>query len=266
MRTALIDLDCLLYRIGFGAQRIEENLFGYEDFETELKVDPVPVVIDRLVSKINEVVKATRSDSYKLYMTDSKGLRQYLKENKIKLDLPKYVKNFRHSIAKTRKYKDRKQERPVRYYDLAVYSLRKLGAELAVGLEADDLLAMASTPDTVICSSDKDLKTVAGRFFNIDKVTTHKIGRIQALRFFYTQMLTGDPVDTIVGVEGVGEAKANKILEGCTSEKAMHHAVLGAYHGNRKKMLEQARLLHMIRELDNEGKPVMWRLYDERSN
>ena len=85
------------------------------------------------------------------------------------------------------------------------------------------------------------------------------------MMFFYSQLLTGDTVDNILGLERCGPVKAYDLLHECKTEEELFKAVQGAYeekHGDewRVHMLEMGRLLWMVRELDSEGEPVMWEI------
>ena len=65
---------------------------------------------------------------------------------------------------------------------------------------------------------------------------------------FYKQILTGDRVDNIVGLKGIGPVKATKILKDCKTEADLYKAVLEAYDNDEERVLENARLLWIRRE------------------
>jgi len=65
---------------------------------------------------------------------------------------------------------------------------------------------------------------------------------------FYTQVLTGDRVDNIPGLHGIGPKKAEKILKGCKTEDQLYEAVLKAYDNNEEYLCEQAQLLWIRRK------------------
>ena len=197
--------------------------------------------------------------------------------------------NFRIELAKSKPYKGVRGERPYHYKNAMVY-LESLGAVVAEGLEADDLMSIEQTArpeETVICTRDKDLRQVPGWHYGwehglqpeFELQLVDEIGDIQlvkdnkkiegtGLKFFYAQLIVGDGVDNIPGLPRGGPALAYKLLANTNTEGEMFNAVREAY---RKKLgdeadeylLEQARLLWMVRELDEEGKPVMWRFPDE---
>lgn len=98
--------------------------------------------------------------------------------------------------------------------------------------EADDLIADRAKElnyDCLICTIDKDLNQIPGWKFDLYKAKTgeiddygreikeyrglYYINEHQAKKLIWQQMLTGDMVDNIKGVPGIGKVKAEKILE-----------------------------------------------------
>jgi 5'-3' exonuclease len=61
-------------------------------------------------------------------------------------------------------------------------------------------------------------------------------------------LLTGDGVDNIPGLKGIGPKKAAKILKDCVTEQELYKAVLEAYDGNVEYLTEQGQLLWLRRE------------------
>jgi DNA polymerase-1 len=86
-------------------------------------------------------------------------------------------------------------------------------------LEADDVVGqyMSNPQDKVQfigVSEDKDLQGVPGWLYNPAKDgIPHKVELEDAIKFFYTQVLTGDTSDGYKGVPGVGPVKATKYLD-----------------------------------------------------
>lgn len=225
-----------------------------------------------------------------------------LQEVILQLEPSKYVPNFRDAVAKKKEYKgNRKPNRPLHYENLVAYVKAKYEVIEAEGLEADDLLAVyqvkAEPLTTIICSRDKDLKIVPGMHFGWacglqqqfgpEQVTElgwlkmpHKKLTGVGLKFFYAQMIMGDSTDNIPGLPRQGPTKAFKILEQCNDEAELFEAVSGAYkaayttsaeeeaglveHLWHREMNEQAQLLWMVQELDEDDKPIYWEMYDER--
>ncbi len=107
--------------------------------------------------------------------------------------------------------------------------LDQLNTEVWEGAEADDGLSFNQLErGTIICSQDKDLNMVPGwrRFYNGEIRYIHPR---EAVKSFYTQLLTGDSTDNIPGLYNVGMLKANKILANCKNIKQYFKAVLIEY-------------------------------------
>jgi DNA polymerase-1 len=121
---------------------------------------------------------------------------------------------------------------------------------MSEGEEADDLIAIEATnlgPDTVIASIDKDFMQVPCRHYNFLKDQWAKVEEFEGLRFFYSQILTGDAVDNIIGLHRVGPKTAEKMLKDCKTEQELYEACVDAYGGDVDRVLENARLLWLRR-------------------
>lgn len=216
-----------------------------------------------------------------------------------------YVPNFRDKVAKKKVYKgSRKSERPKHYINLVEYVCATRDVITATGCEADDLLSIhqcASEPlTTIICSRDKDLKIVPGMHFGwaaglqkqfgpaqvyeegtLDISTNGKKVEGTGLKFFYSQVLTGDKTDDYPGLPRCGPVKAYKILSECKGEEEMFNAVYEAYksyYGDEQEcsyasgppkchveMNEQCQLAWMVQERDEDNNLVHYVMYDERN-
>ena len=147
--------------------------------------------------------------------------------------------------------------------------------------EADDAIAMAQTDDTVICSRDKDLMMVPGKhyswsFFNAKDTETEDLGKLfwpelkkadrhvihvdelYGTKFFYCQLLTGDNVDNIPGLFGVGYKSAHvSKVKACSTEREAFKIVKEQYElrfGTYWDMFmaENGRLLWMLRSPEDD--------------
>lgn len=257
----LIDADVLLYETGFAVESTWQSA-GFPPFDFAAES------IDMRIANICAMVDATEEPI--LYLT-GKG-------------------NFRYDIATRTPYKDRPSNKPFHYKNLKAYVKGKYEYVETVGMEADDALAIEQTKrpsDTIVCTRDKDLRAVTGwhygwELFNQPQFGPEKVegfgyltlspyvkGKSRTLKgvgeiFFYAQCLMGDSVDSIPGlIKGTGPVKAYEVLEGCTTPKEAFKAVLEAYrgvHGDNAEayLLEQGRLLHMTRYLDEWGNPILW--------
>jgi hypothetical protein len=213
---AIIDADIICYRVGFASEDSDEA-----------------ICLARVTTLVNEIVyRDLKCDDYKAYIT-GKG-------------------NFRNDIAVTEPYKgNRKDAKRPKHYDAIRTHLQRLGAELVEGQEADDAVAIeATSTGGWIVSIDKDLDQVAGWHYNFVKHEEYYVTEEQGLRNFYTQVLTGDRTDNIIGLKGIGPVKAAKILDGCTTEKELYEACVKAYSDaglTQERMLEAGQLLWLRR-------------------
>lgn len=216
----LIDADILSYRIGHACKS-----------ESEL------VALSQLDNLIMNIIMncATDGDPYKLYLT-GKG-------------------NFRNDIATIQPYKgNRTGEKPTHFQMIRDWMVDKWEAEVCEGIEADDAIAIAGTElknECVMVSLDKDFLQIEGHHYNFAKDLHIHIDEFTGMYNLYHQMLTGDRVDNIRGVVGIGQKKADKLLADCKTEQEMYDAVLAAYKHNAEELLENARLLYLWRKQDD---------------
>lgn len=281
MVRPLIDGDLLRYEVGFASQSTdEEGLLFVHSFDTAL---------EHLDKRLNEIQVALETEEPPLiYLTSDEKLVTKLNKRGAGLE---YKPNFREAIAKTKPYKaNRTGNKPYHYDNLTQHLINCFDCKLAIGLEADDLLSIDHNlhPDsTAICSRDKDLRITPGLHYGWSSGNNRSFGprKIDALgylerqpdgkvrggglKFFYSQLLTGDSVDNIPGIPKYGPVKAYKLLHECESEEELFKNVAAIYidvvgENWRDYFKEQAGLLWMIQELDPEGNPVMHTLFDER--
>lgn len=290
--TPLIDADVLRYEIGFSGEYVDDNgEKQVNDFEF------VAELFDQRIKEICAEVWATEPPV--LYITNDRRLHKKVnkklkKEGKEELE---YQPNFRDKVAVAKEYKgNRKADKPFHYDNLTAYIFGKYDVKVAVGMEADDLMSVdqwaavkAGRLDTIICSRDKDLRITPGMHygwpcgkqpqFGPSRIT--ELGELElkngkklvgtGLKFFYSQVVTGDVTDNYGGLPKGGPVLAYKHLHDAEDEAQLFERVAALYQEKfgdewRDKMLEQCRLAWMVRELDEEGFPVMYEMYDERAN
>ena len=223
MITALIDADSLCYAIGFSSNDAEE-----------------PFAIARLEETMTELCMELDCDDYKGFLT-GKG-------------------NFRDVVAVTAPYKgQRVSEKPVHLQALRCHLVTSWGFEVVQGIEADDAVGIAAyavpEEETIMVHIDKDLNQFRGWHYNYRKKEKYFVTEFEGLTAFYTQILTGDRIDNIIGLKGIGPVKAKRILEECTNENELYQAVLKAYEGDQQRVLENAQLLWLQREANQVWQP-----------
>jgi DNA polymerase-1 len=213
----LVDGDIFAFRCAAAAENEDEGIAKY--------------YVDKL---LDDCLAACSADSFQLFLTGTT--------------------NFRYQVYPEYKANRLEQERPRHLAYLRNY-LISIGAVVSDGCEADDLLGIAQTRDyredgtlgpareitgeydTVICSLDKDLLMIPGPHYSweisgVSKGTRwtkpakyQEVDHVSALRWFYTQMLTGDAADNIKGAVGVGKVGAAKILAGLETNEEMFEAI-----------------------------------------
>jgi 5'-3' exonuclease len=148
------------------------------------------------------------------------------------------------------------------HYDAIRKHLQRLGAELVEGQEADDAVAIeATSTGGWIVSIDKDLNQVAGWHYNFVKHEEYYVTEEEGLRNLFTQVLTGDRIDNIIGLKGIGPKKAEKLLQDCKTEREYYDACLKAYDGNQLRVDENLNLL-WLRRTPNQTCPLVSTLLD----
>jgi DNA polymerase-1 len=145
---------------------------------------------------------------------------------------PKYV------IAPDYK-RGRPTEKPPHWTLVLNYLITKWKFVPIAACETDDAIALCAyhLKDTIVVSADKDLLQIHGKHFIMgvkrkgvvvreDKITT--ISKEEAELNYYKQLLSGDDVDNVKGIPGIGEKTALKLLKDKTS-KEMNQIVIDKY-------------------------------------
>ncbi len=214
---ALVDADVVAYRIAFGCND-----------------EPEKVAIAKAAEFLEDLVFTfANADDCEGYLTGKD--------------------NYRHEIAKTVPYKaNRVAEKPKHLGIIREYMISAWAFSVQEKQEADDAISIRAyalgEEDYIICSIDKDLDNVRGWHYNFGKNERYFVKEEDAIRNFYRQVLTGDRVDNVPGLPGIGPKKAEKILQDCCTEEELYKAVLEAYKGDVVLLTEQAQLLWLRRK------------------
>lgn len=217
----LVDGDIVAYRAAFATQ----------DQSPEDAVAKVDELMDFIIEATIDIPFAS-SDDYNTYLT-GKG-------------------NFRFDIAKSHEYKGnrRETEKPMYLYHCREHMVNHYNAIVSKDEEADDLISKAAASldyHCVVASIDKDMLQLPCWHFNFGRNEWSKVSEDEGNKFFYTQILTGDRADNIVGLHGIGPKKAEKLLQNCNTKEELWDAVVKAYDGDTDRVLENARLLWLRR-------------------
>lgn len=214
---ALVDGDILTYRLGFASERTTEGI--------------VRARVDEFMTNLL------------LYHTDADDFEGFLT-----LDSDE---NYRHAIAVTAPYKGNRPGDKPKYYDfIRDYLIRDWGFQWVRNQEADDALGIAAftkwekgDKDYVICTIDKDLDMIPGPHYNFVKKHHFDVDEREGMLSFYCQILSGDRVDNIIGIRGIGPAKARARLIDCGTEVELFEQCVKEYEGNVERVVENGKLL-----------------------
>lgn len=272
----LIDSDFISYEAAFSVQKTRvcvyyDSVFwfmveGKRNFTAFLKAnglkdDPLVTSSDHVALGPLKLAYYNCNQSLKKVFSDCKSKDYTMilscEENYRKDKYPDYKAN-------------RGAPRPIYYQEIRDYLITRWGAIITEdGIEADDLVAIRQCKDlknletgmfntqelanTIIVSKDKDLRTVPG--WNYSPITREVIWieDHEAIKFFWTQMLTGDTSDGIKGIKGIGPVKAEKILSEDTGiywsdlVKEAYTKEWGINEG-AKMFKKNHYLLHILRE------------------
>lgn len=221
--TLVIDADVLVYRFGFGHEKkpFKELCWYTKDWLHEL------------------FLKFDTNTAEGFITSEDKS-------------------NYRYSLAVTQPYKGQRPGiKPIHYTDYRVW-LEELGVEKVYGQEADDAVGIRATElgnNAVMVHVDKDIDCVPGRHYNFVQHRYYVVSPEEATRNFYRQILTGDTIDNIKGLKGIGPVKAEKILGEATKATEYYKRVVEAYEGNEDRVLENARLLWIRHQPDELWEP-----------
>ena len=138
-------------------------------------------------------------------------------------------------------------------------------------LEGDDVLGIEQTSrrkgrQTVVLSSDKDLRTVPGLYVDMKdpELELQQITELEADRWWMTQALTGDRTDGYKGCPGIGLKTAVSLLEDAESLETLWVRVLAAYASKGLTLedaVQQARVARILRRGDYVAKTERVRLW-----
>jgi len=203
---ALIDGDILIYRVGFASQSKNDN--------GEYEAIPVEFACARMDTAIENIMKGTNASSYTVFLTSADK------------------SNFRFALYEEYKA-NRTAPKPIWYQELRLHLSQRHNAVMVVGMEADDAMGMAQNSNTIICSIDKDLDQIPGKHYDFVNDVMYDVSEEDGLRFFYLQLLMGDRVDNIPGIEGVGVKTAAAMLGDMFQSEAKYAEIARAAYAKK---------------------------------
>lgn len=218
----LIDGDIVAFR---AAASCEKKLPS-----GEIQYEPEYVAHFRTDETLRKILDATRADSYRIFVSGCRNFRKDLS--------PGYKANRKDKILP--KWRESCNE----------FLITEWKGTVTDGIEADDALGIMQTNldgNSVICSIDKDLKQISGMHYNWVKDEWDEVSELQGIHNFYKQLLIGDTVDNIFGIDGIGPKKAAKIIEPLFDETEMLYRVRKLYK-NDDRLIMNGKLLWILKE------------------
>lgn len=199
-RIAVIDTDGIIFATACSAEYRAKD--GDEDIY--LQALTTEEAYRRVTERIDELVFRVEAARAILCLSDRENFRYALlpsyKGNRVEGRRPPLIAELRELLTERKPW--------------PVMNVK--------GLEADDVCGIAAgtlcseTTEVVICSPDKDLKTIPGLYYacRMDS-QVEVISSADADRNHMFQTLVGDTTDNYTGCPKVGKVKAGKLLDAC---------------------------------------------------
>ena len=189
-----IDGDVIRYGAGFASEG-----------------EALPHMLSTVKSMIKRIVEGAKAETYTVLLTRDD--------------------NFREDIATLQPYKGNRKgnRKPDNYEEMTEYLAVYHHGWFVDGEEADDQLGIRCIHNgDTIATIDKDLDNVPGWHYNWQKDKLYYVTPVDAMRHFYTQLLTGDAVDHIPGLFRLtgkrASQKIKQVVQECsTAEEAYAH-------------------------------------------
>lgn len=221
---ALIDGDIVAFRAASSAEKNNSRIAVY-----------------RCADMMERILRDTGSSHFQVYLSG---------------DQP----TFRHDLYPAYKANRLKRPRPQFLEDCREHLAVQWGAQIAQGVEADDLLGIGANTvdpalDPFIATIDKDLQQVPGRHYNFVRDEWSSISPAAAVYNFWWHVLVGDSTDNVPGCPGVGAVKATKYLEGCETDQGMFQVARGLF-GSDDELILNATLIWVMREENKKWNPA----------
>jgi 5'-3' exonuclease len=199
-------LDTICYIVAYNQYIINDN----KTYEFQVR--------SHVREFISNILLATNSD-----------LTSMVYQNKVHDNFRKYF------------YPDYKSKRPpkpdflVCWGEVILDEFKNLGAVGVNIIESDDVLNIGyhrfkTKYELVIVSADKDLNQIPGEHYNPKKNLGYFVTEEAAMYNKLVQLLMGDNVDSIKGLEGVGIKTSEKYLEVLKTENALTNTIRCEQH------------------------------------
>jgi len=211
--TGLIDADFIKYLVAYD---IEKMYKGGLKPDVQIPLKTVDALIEKRLRQITNNTHPNAKNHFFLFSGKTKD-------------------NYRAQIACVKKYKGTRvynekfpKEGEYRSY-VETYIANNYPYWKENDLEADDLCVMGHHNGTFIYSNDKDLKMSPGIHYDLKLKMFTRTTIDEGFRILMTQTLSGDGVDNIAGVDGVGPTIGGRIVDKYKTEDEVIQAVIQVY-------------------------------------
>lgn len=200
-KVALIDADILAYQ----AAVVCEQAYNWGDGMWTLHVFETDA-LKAFTEMLDNIIAKTKVDDFYLMFSDRENWRKDV--------LPTYKSN-RTGVRK-----------PMLLTFLREVAEERYKCVSMPGLEGDDVLGIWMTQPSklepvrefILCSIDKDFKTIPGKHYNFKADEFFEISEHEADKWHMIQTLTGDTTDGYAGCPGCGPKGAEKIIQAALDE------------------------------------------------
>lgn len=260
MKTALVDMDIPVYVV---ASACENKWWKYKGRTYESKEELNIILKEDEVTRDMEPDLVESGSSPESWSECKKSLVSFVENILDEYDDYKGFLsgkgNFRYKIATILPYKGNRTSivKPYHYDNCRQFLVDTYGANVSVGYEADDAIGLEATEGTVIASTDKDLDCIPGLHYNWSKEEEYEVSVEDSYRNFFSQVLTGDTSDNILGLFGVGPKsscvskvrKAETVEDMITIVQNEYDRRFGTY--SQQFLQENAMLLWILQQREN---------------
>ena len=206
------------------------------------------IACSRAQTMLERILQDCETTAYEVWLTGENNFRQEIypeyKANRIGAYRPKW-------------------ERAVKEYITLDWK-----ANWSSGCEADDMCGvrlMDLKDNGILAHIDKDLNMIPGWHYNWELVRKGNTIRHadkyfvtpeEADRFFWTQLVTGDPTDNIKGIPGMGPKKTEKLLSECKTNREFYDTISPLFSCEEEMELN-ANCVYIWRKLNDNWKNLL---------
>lgn len=261
-KIALVDADTIAYNACLGTEVAGEVLakvFHTEEEWLELQSNNQFIEEDMILWTCDMVTALQRADAKIQRILDKTGCKE------VELHFSGGRENFRYQVAAD--YKSNRTDRtPAGLSELKQLLADKYNGTIHTGWEADDIVVYLKNKfydKYILCAIDKDVyNSIEGKHFNYyeraESTTRHGVhlkeinmcwietDAYTSQVWRYVQTLTGDKTDGIIGLHGIGPAKALKALAKCMSQKQLWQAVELEYTKKGRPIEDAIKNLNLV--------------------